>query len=100
MEYIYTIMLLNELKKEVNEDNIKAVLKAVGVDADQSKVKSLIGALDGVNIEEVVKSSSAMQMQAPATTQNVQESKTDEAPKEEKKEAPKIDAAAGLGSLF
>ena len=58
MEYIYAVMLLNKAGKEVKEDSVTAVLKAAGVTADAAKVKSLIAALDGVNIEEVIANSS------------------------------------------
>ena len=57
MEYIYAVMLLNKAGKDVSEANIVAVLKAAGVEADSAKAKSLVAALDGVNIEEVIASS-------------------------------------------
>lgn len=95
MEYIYSVMLLNKAGKEVTAENVETVLKAAGVKADSAKVKSLIAALDGVNIEEVIASSSvAAAPVAAAAAAPVAEKK------EEKKAAPVVDAAAGLGSLF
>ena len=97
MEYIYAVMLLNKAGKTVDEKNVTSVLKAAGVDADAAKVKSLIAALDGVDIAKVIEESSfaaaaPVAAAAPAAA----------APKKEEKkeEAPAVDAAAGLGSLF
>ncbi len=88
-------MLLNKAGKAVTEANVSAVLKAAGVEADGAKVKSLIAALDGVNIEQVIAESSVAVAAAPAAASAAA------APVAEKKEeAPVVDAAAGLGSLF
>jgi len=98
MEYIYAVMLLNKAGKDVKEDSVTAVLKAAGVSADSAKVKSLIAALDGVDVEKVISESSVVAAAAPAASAA--------APAEEKKEekkveaAPAVDASAGLGSLF
>lgn len=95
MEYIYAVMLLNKAGKTVDDKNVTAVLKAAGVEADAAKVKSLIAALDGVNVEEVIASSAVVAAPAAAPAASA------EAPKAEKKEeAPAVDASAGLGSLF
>ena len=101
MEYIYSVMLLNKAGKDVNAKNVEAVLKAAGVEADSAKVKSLVAALDGVNVEEVIASSSVA-VAAPAAASNSGASAAAPAAKEEKKKnaAPAVDAAAGLGSLF
>ena len=100
MEYIYAVMLLNKAGKEVSEDNVTAVLKAAGVDVDSAKVKSLIAALDGVDIEKVIEESSVAVAAAPAAASAP--AATEEKKEEKKKEeaAPAVDAAAGLGSLF
>ena len=101
MEYIYSVMLLNKAGKDVNAKNVEAVLKAAGVEVDSAKVKSLVAALDGVNVEEVIASSSVA-VAAPATSDAGASSAAPAAKKEEKKKdaAPAVDAAAGLGSLF
>lgn len=95
-------MLLHKLGREINEDNITKVLKAVDVEVDAAKVKSLVAALEGVNIEEVVKNSD-ITAAAPQTQEVGASSDSSPSSKsEEKKEksAPKVDASAGLGSLF
>ena len=95
MEYIYSAMLLHKAGKQVNEANIRRVLEAAGINAEEGRVRALVAALDGVNIDEVVKEAAIPMASAGAT-----ESKK-EAKKEEKKEEIKEeDAAAGLGALF
>lgn len=100
MEYIYAVMLLNKAGKDVSEANIVAVLKAAGVETDAAKAKSLVAALDGVNIEEVIASSAVAA--APVAVSGAAPAAEAAAPaKEEKKEeAPAVDASAGLGDLF
>lgn len=96
MEYIYAVMLLNKAGKEVTEDAVTKVLAAAGVEADGAKVKSLIAALDGVDIEKVIEENSVAVAAAPVAAAAAP------AAVEEKKEeaAPAVDASAGLGSLF
>ena len=110
MEYIYAVMLLNKAGKDVSEENVSAVLKAAGVEVDLAKVKSLIAALDGVDIKQVIEESSVAMPTAISSTQGgsndgAADSKTANAQggKEEKKEKevpPVADASAGLGALF
>ena len=98
MEYIYSVMLLNKAGKTVDEKSVTAVLEAAGVKADAAKVKSLIAALDGVDVEKVIAESSVV---AAAPAAGAAASTEAAAPVAEKKEeAPKADASAGLGSLF
>jgi large subunit ribosomal protein L12 len=94
MEYIYAALLLHKLGKEVNEDNLKKVVVATGDNADESKIKSLVASLKGVNIEEELANASLMAA-APVANAGTEEKK-EEKPKEEKKEA----AAEGLSALF
>jgi large subunit ribosomal protein L12 len=94
MEYIYAALLLHKLGKEVSEDAVKSVVKAAGVDVDDSKVKSLIASLNGVNIESELANASLVSAAPAASAAPAEEKK--EAPKEEKKAA----AAEGLSSLF
>ena len=50
MEYIYAALLLHKLGHAVNEDNLKKVIHATGSQVDESKIKTLIAALNGVDI--------------------------------------------------
>ncbi len=97
MEYIYSALLLSKLGKEVNEHNVKKVLEAAGCHPDEARIKALVSALNGVDIEKEIKDASLMQPVAAHS----------EAPKEQHKEKHKEEdkkseeaAAAGLGALF
>ncbi len=100
MEYIYAVMLLNKAGKEVSEATITAVLKAAGVEADAAKAKSVVAALEGVDIEQVIAESSVAVAAAPAAGAAPAAADAAPAKEEKKEEAPAVDAAAGLGSLF
>ena len=92
MELIYASLMLHRLGRPINEANVKRVLEAAGAKPEDAKVKALIAALEGVDIESALKESIVA---APA--QEVKEVK-----KEEKKEEKKDDSmsVAGLGRLF
>ncbi len=96
MELIYAALLLHKAGQKINEANIKRVVEAANIKADDSKIKSLVAALGDVDIEKVIKESA--QIAAPVETKKEEkrEEKKEEA-KDEKKEAK---AAAGLASLF
>lgn len=98
MEYIYSVMLLNKAGQTVDEKNVTAVLEAAGVKADSAKVKSLIAALDGVDVEKVIAESSVVSASAAASTEAAAPAAAAAAPKKE--EAPVADASAGLAGLF
>ena len=97
MEYIYAGMLLYKAGKEINEANVKKVLEAAGVKVDEGRVKALVAALDGVDIDKEIKEASVMS--SSVSVANVKETKE---VKEDKKVEKKDDkeAAAGLGALF
>ncbi len=92
MEYIYGALLLHKLGQQVNEANLTNVIKACGVHADESKVKTLLAALQGVDITAELANASALSA-APAASA---------APKaeEKKKEEAPAESAAGLSALF
>jgi len=99
MEYVYSAMLLHSAGQPVNEENIKKVLTAAGVKTDPARVKALVASLEGVNIDEAIKSATAMPVAAPAAAAAPAEKK--EKKKEEKKEeVSQEEAAAGLSALF
>jgi large subunit ribosomal protein L12 len=92
---VYAALMLHEAKKEINEENIKKILEASGAQIEEAKIKALIAALQGVNIEEALKQAVAIQAQ-PTTTQEKKEEKKEE--EEAKKKAE--EAVAGLSALF
>ncbi|MCW1296327.1 MAG: 50S ribosomal protein P1 [Candidatus Parvarchaeota archaeon] len=91
MEYVYAALLLNKAGQPITEENVTKVLQAAGVQVNEARVKALVAALQGVNINEIISQA------APVATP------TQAAPtpkKEEPKKVSETEAAAGLSSLF
>jgi len=102
MEYVYAALLLHKLKQDVNEDNVKNVIKSTGVEPDEVRVKSLVAALSEVNIEDALKAA-PIAAAAPASAQATSAASGSGAPakEEEKKDEKKEEEALeGLSSLF
>ena len=98
MEYIYSALILSKLGKEVNEGNVKKVLEAAGAKVEEARVKALVSALQGVDIEKEIKEAASMPvMQAAAP---VAEAKKEDKKSKEDEEKSAESAAAGLGALF
>ncbi len=101
MNYVYSALLLHSAEKPVNEENLKKVIQATGEHPDEAKIKALVAALEGVNIDEVI-SKAAMPVAVAATpvaagpAAVVEEKKESEEDLEKKAE----EAASGLASLF
>ena len=98
MEYIYSALLLNAVGKQVNEENVKKLLESVGVSVQDSKVKTLINALEGVDIKDVISKSANIAVSAPA--QNASEKVEEKKEEEDEDEVSVEEAASGLGALF
>jgi large subunit ribosomal protein L12 len=98
MEYVYASLLLHSAKKPVTEDGITKILHAAGVTADAGRVKAIVSALEGVNIDEAISKAAMPMAAAPAATEGKKETKKEE--KEEDVAKKSEDAAAGLSSLF
>ena len=84
MKDVYAALLLHSAGQPISEENVSKVLSAVGVKEDATKVKALVAALEGVNIEEAVKQAAF----APVAAAPAGEAKKEE------------EAAAGLAALF
>ena len=101
MEYVYAPLLLHKLKQGITEDNIKNIIKATGIVPDDIKVKSLVVALNEVNIDDALKTAASMGV-APVSTATgnppaaTAAQKTEEKVEEKKEE----EALEGLSSLF
>jgi len=100
MNYIYAAMLLHSAGKAINEENLKKVISATGEQADDSRVKALVSALEGVNIEEAIaKAAMPVAVAAgPVATTGDATTKAEESEAEKEKAAEA--ATEGLGSLF
>ncbi|MFW9907482.1 MAG: 50S ribosomal protein P1 [Candidatus Thorarchaeota archaeon] len=103
MEYVYTALLLHKAGQSLTAKKMEEVLTAAGVTPDKGRVKALLAALEGVDIDEALKSAAAMPVAAPAAAAAAG-GKAEAAPaKEEKKkkeEEKEEEEVAGLGSLF
>ena len=106
MEYVYAAMLLHKAGKPVNEENLNAVLNAAGVNPDAARVKALVAALEGVNIEEAIKTAPAFAAAAAPATQAPAAPGKEAKPEEKKEKKPEEEkqkeeaALEGLGALF
>lgn len=96
MEYIYAALLLHKLGKSINDENLTKVLVATGIDPDESKIKSLVASLKGVDITKELETASLAVAAPTAGAEKGKEEKKEEKPKEERKDA----AAEGLSALF
>lgn len=102
MEYVYAALLLHRLGKEITEENIANVVKAAGGTVDEVRVKALVAALQGINIDEAIRSASFAPVATAAPQAPAQETqqKPAEAKKEEAEEKKEEEALAGLSALF
>jgi len=100
LEYVYSAMLLNSAGQKITENNVKKVLESAGVKVDEAKVKALVSALEGVDINEVIKQAAVPVAVAPAVAKE-EKAKEDKKVEEDKKDEKKVEeAASGLASLF
>jgi len=107
MEYIYSAMLLHSAGQKITDANVKKVLTAAGVKADEARIKALTASLEGVNIDEAIKTAAPVAA-APATAAPAEggkeaasgEKKEEKKKEEKKEEVSEEEAAAGLGALF
>ena len=98
MEYVYAALVLHSAGKKIDEAGIKSVLKAAGVEANDARVKALVSSLDGVDIEEAIKT--AVAAAAPAAGPAAGPAAAAEEEKPEEKGPSEEEAMAGLGALF
>ena len=101
MEYVYGAMVLHAAGKPITEENLKKVLTAAGTKVDDARVKALVAALEGVNIEQAIATAVAMPSAAPAAAPAApaaEKKKEEKKEEEDKKKAE--EAVAGLGALF
>ena len=94
MEYVYGAMVLHASGKKVDEAGLVNVLKAAGAQVDEARAKALVAALEGVNIDEAIKSAAVPVAAAAPAAPKAEEKKE---VKEEKKEE---EALSGLSALF
>jgi len=113
MEYVYAALVLHEAGKDVSEDNVTAILEAADIDVDDARVKSLVAAMEDVDVEEALSEAAVAAPAggagggaAPAADDGADED--DEAAEEEAEaeeedddeDEDEGDAGEGLGDLF
>ncbi|MBN2202753.1 MAG: 50S ribosomal protein P1 [Candidatus Aenigmarchaeota archaeon] len=97
MEMIYSALLLHSAKQSVDEANLTKVLQAAGITPDTGKVKAVVAALDGVNIEEAI-SKAAMPVASAAPADAGAAKKEESTEEDDSKKAEQ--AVEGLAGLF
>ena len=105
--YIHAALVLYYAGQAINEENIKKVLEAAGVQVDEARVKALSSALSEVNIDEAIKSAPTIGFAAPAAapqaaapTAPAEEAKPKKEEKKEEEKKEEEEALAGLSALF
>jgi large subunit ribosomal protein L12 len=98
MEYVYAALLLHSAGGEVTEDNVKKVLTAAGVKAEEPRVKALVAALSEIKIDDALKAAQAAPVAAAPAAAASEAKKEEKKPEDDKKKSE--EALAGLGALF
>ena len=95
MESIYAALLLHKVGGKISATNVEKVLTAAGAKVDKDQISKLIAGLKGADIDEIVKSASAIPIAAAPTGDAVKKKKEEKKKEEEVEEEP-----TGIGSLF
>ena len=101
MEYLHASLILHSAGKKITAKAVSDIITAAGLKPDANKIKGLVAALDGINIEEALKNATAMPTvaAAPATTA-APTSSAPAAAAPAKKEEEEEEEESGLSSLF
>ncbi len=96
MEYVYAALLIHSSGKDVSEEGINTILDAAGITPDDVRIKALVSALEGVDVDSVLSQASTVSAPvvsaaAPAVEEIVEEDKEEEAEES---------GMEGLGALF
>ncbi len=99
MEYVYAALLLHKAGGKMTAKAMDEVLAAAGATPDKARIKALLAALKGVDIDEALTSAAAMPVAASPAAGGAAAPAAEEK-KEEKEEEKEEEVTAGLGSLF
>jgi large subunit ribosomal protein L12 len=100
MEYVYAALLLHKAGQDLKAKAVEDVLTAAGVKPDKGRIKALLAALDGVDIDEALSSAAAMPVAATPAVAGGEAGAAPEEEKKEEEEEPEEEEVEGLGSLF
>ena len=98
MEYVYAILFLHKIGKDINEENLTKLFEAVGAQADPAMVKAVVAAAKEIDIDEAIKSAAFPMAMPAAQAAAPVEKKEEEKKEEEKKEEEEV--VEGLSALF
>jgi len=104
--YIHAALALYYAGQEINEENLKKVIEALGLQPDEAKIKMLVASLSEINLEEVLQQAVAVPAAAVAAAPaaapaaGAEEEKKEEEKEEEEEEQKEVDISEGLGGLF
>ncbi|CAG98144.1 ribosomal protein P2 alpha [Kluyveromyces lactis] len=96
MKYLAAYLLLNAAGNTPSSDNVKAVLESVGIEVEEEKVSSLLSALEGKSVEELIAEGTEKLASVPASSgaaasgaaaSGASEAAAEEAPESEKEES-------------
>ena len=102
MELIYAALTLHEAGNEVNEDNLRDIVDAAGLDVEDSEIAALVAALEDVDIQEAMETAVAAggASAAPAGESSDESEDDEEEEEEEEDDSSEEEAAEGLGNMF
>lgn len=100
MKYVYAALLLHSNAQPITEETVKKVVSAAGGQVEEVQVKALVAALSEVNIDEALKSATAMTAPVAVAQAAPAETKKKEEKPEEDEKKKEEEALAGLGALF
>jgi len=99
MEYLYAALLLHKAKQPINEEKMKKTLEAAGVAPDLGRIKAVVAALNGANIDDIIAKAAAVAAAPVAAPAAGHAAPAEKKPEKDDKKSEE-DAAAGLGALF
>ncbi|MEA2046169.1 MAG: 50S ribosomal protein P1 [Euryarchaeota archaeon] len=102
MEYVYAALLIHSSGKDVSEEGIKTILDAAGITPDDVRIKALVSALEGVDVDSVLSQASTVSAPVVPTAAPAAEAApaVEEIVEEEKEEEAEESGMEGLGALF
>lgn len=100
MEYLYAALLLHKAKQPINEEKMKKTLEAAGIAPDLGRIKAVVAALNGANIDDIIAKAAAVAAAPVAAAPAAGHAAPAEKKPEKDDKKSEEDAAAGLGALF
>lgn len=102
MEYVYAALLIHSSGKDVSEEGIKTILDAADITPDDVRIKALVSALEGVDVDSVLSQASTVSAPVVPTAAPAAEAAPalEEIVEEEKEEEAEESGMEGLGALF